>query len=690
VSSARRRSGAEPAFASPQFCRRRFGEAGCGRFLIRILFQLLLVLAVPSSALAQRDAFYSTLLTFYKTLGGTYGDEGPQLVAQLQELSTALERWDDEIRAAEQQLRPQLNGADAQTALQVHTLLASLYMERGRFDEALREFEEDIRIDPRRAAFHRFKGLVQQLQGPRLPEGLNGLPQTPAADAFRDAWLADPADPQNAYRLLAVGSAQTTSEEKDRALATLASVERELLNGSRPRAAAIFTTLSGIVDDTGGAVAFVPAAYARGFSLVLKGELNSGLAALRAAVTSDPLVVDPSATADTMKRGINALRQGLVANAIELLEATVALRGNSAEAHRLLATAYGVSGDAVRSLQHLREAVRVNPRDERSRLALVRALDDTGAQTDTNEAVRAAIAALPDAGAFRWQLATLAARLGQTNQADLAVISALDRYVVLVGRGELHMRLAKLAQTHLEYATAIGLLERAVTLIPNSSVAHTTLAHAYIDDGRDTEAYAELVVALMLAPDNADALTGLGRLHLAAGRLPESINALQRAIATGRNNQEALQALGNALVRAGNTTEGQARLQESGQLRSRSIDEERLTRTIAILTVQADVRKDARDFAAAVDLWDQIVQLRPANASSHTRLADACVAAGRPEEAAKAYQTAISLGAGVDVRRRLADVYAALGRTDDSARERASYVAQRLEELRQRSADPAR
>jgi tetratricopeptide (TPR) repeat protein len=407
-------------------------------------------------------------------------------------------------------------------------------------------------------------------------------------------------------------------------------------------------------------------------------------------VASDPLVVDAAATTDTMKRGISALRQGLVGNAIEQLEATVTSHADSAEAHRLLATAYGVNADVVKNLQHLRAAVRLNPRDQRSWLALVRSLDDTGAQTDTNAAVRSAIAELPDAGAFRWQLATLAARLGQTNQADLAVISALDRYVVLVGRGELHIRLAKLAQTHLEYATAIRLLERAVTLIPNSSVAHTTLAHAYIEDGRDSDAYAELVVALILAPDNADALAALGRLHLAAGRLPEAINALQRAIAIGRNNQEGLQALGNALVRAGNTAEGQARLQESAQLRSRAIDEERLTRTIALLTVQADVRKDARDFAAAVDLWDQIVQLRPGNQTSHTRLADANLASGRLEEAAKEYQTAITLGAGMDVHRRLAEVYAALGRTDDSARERARYVQQRLEELRQRSTDPAR
>ena len=644
-----------------------------------ILIQILLVLAVPSNALAQRDTFFSAFLTFYKTLGGTSGDEGPQLVSHLQELSTALERWDEEIRAAEQQLRPQLNGADAQTALQVHTLLASLYMERGRVDDALREFDEDIRIDPRRAAFHRFKGLVQQLQG-----------RPAAAEAFRTAWLVDPADPQNAYRLLAVRSAETTPQETERALETLASVERDLLNGRRSRATALFTNLSGIVDDAGGAVAFVPAAYARGFSLVLKGELESGLAALRAAVTTDPLVTDPSETTETMTRGISALRQGLVAAAIEQFEAAVAMSGDSAEAHRMLATAYGVNGDVTRSLQHLREAVRLNPRDERARLALVRTLDDSSAAADTEDAVRAAIAELPDAGAFRWQLATLAARRGRTNQADLALISALDRYVVLVGRGELHIRLAKLAQTHLEYESAIGLLERAAALVPNNTVAHKTLARAYIEDGRDSEGSAELVVALMLDPDDAETLTGIGRLHLAAGRLPESIDALQRAIAIDRNNQEALQALGDALVRAGKATEGQTRLQESAQLRSRSIDEERLTRTIAILTVQADVRKDERDFAGAIDLWDQIIQLRRGSASNYVRLAETCVAAGRLDEAANAYQTAISLGAAVDVHRRLAEVYAALGRADDSTRERASYVQQRLEELRQRATDGAR
>src|SRR5262245_533049 len=151
---------------------------------------VLALLAVPSTAVAQRDAFFSALVTFQRSLAGLYGDEGPQLAAQLESMSTALDRWDGEIREAEPQLRSRLPAADAQTTLQIHALLASLYLERGRYADAVREFDEDLSIDPRRAPFHRFRGLALQAMS-RSAE---------AADAFRATWLLDPADPQNAYR----------------------------------------------------------------------------------------------------------------------------------------------------------------------------------------------------------------------------------------------------------------------------------------------------------------------------------------------------------------------------------------------------------------------------------------------------------------------------------------------------------
>ncbi len=182
-----------------------------------------------------------------------------------------------------------------------------------------------------------------------------------AADAFRATWLLDPADPQNAYRLIAHRSAQTTPREIERALETLANVERELIRRERPRASAPFTNVAGIIDDAGGAMAFVPAAYASGFAFILEGELDRGLAAFRGAIAGDPLVADPASRSEPMSRGIVALRQGLVAAAIEQFEAAVARASGSSEAHRILGTAYSIAGDIARSVQHLREAGRLNP-----------------------------------------------------------------------------------------------------------------------------------------------------------------------------------------------------------------------------------------------------------------------------------------------------------------------------------------
>jgi tetratricopeptide (TPR) repeat protein len=646
-----------------------------------VLALVLALLVVPSAAVAQRDPFFSALVSLHKSSAGLYGDEGPQLTVQLEAMSTALARWDSEIRDAELELRSQLTAADVQTQLQVHTLLASLYVERGRFADAVREFDEDLRIDPRRAPFHRLKGLVLQAMS-RPAE---------AADAFRATWLLDPADPQNAYRLIAYRSAQTTPQEMERALEMLANVERELMRRERPRANAPFIDIHGIIDDAGGAMAFVPAAYARGFSFILRGELDSGLAALRAALANDPLIADSASRSEPMARGIAALRQGLVAAAIEQLEAAVARASDSSEAHRILGTAYLMSGDITRSVQHLRDAVRLNPRDERSWLALARTLDEAeaGRSAEAEDVLRKAVTELPDAGALHWMLSTRLEKRQRADEVDLTLIAMADRFVMLVGRGELYRALARLAQRNLNYETAVGLLEQAVAITPNNVAAHQTLGRAYVENGRETEGYAELVVALLLDPDAVETLTDLGRLHLTAGRPARAVEVLERAVGGDPTNTLAVHALADALIRAGRTAEGKQRLEESDRLQARAIEDERRVRTAGVLTLQAEVRMGERDFSGAIDLWRQAIAAQRGSAARQLRLADALVAANRQDEAVGEYLTAISLGAGAEAHRRLAELYDTLGRIAESARERATYVERRLEDLRGRADEGA-
>ena len=635
---------------------------------------MLALLAVPSPAAAQREPFFSAVVAFYRSSTGLYGDEGPQLMAQLAAMSTALEQWDREIRDTERDLRSRLQSFDVQAALQIHTTLASLYVERGRLNEAAREFDEDIRIDPRRAAFHRLKGVVLQA----------AFRHAEAADAFRAAWLLDPDDPPTAYRLIAYRSVGTTPEEIERARETLAKLERRLIRREQAGTSAPFTNLSGIIDDAGGGMAFVPATYASGFSFILQGELDRGVAELRAAIANDPLVSDPASRSESMVLGISALRQGAVASAIEHLETAVAGGAASSEAHRVLATAYSITGDVARSVQHLRDAVRLNPRDERSRLALAQTLTAVGRSAEADDVVRTAAAELPDAGALRWRLSTRS-QAGQDDD-DRALIDMADRLVLLVGKGELYRALAGLAQLHLDEAKAIGLLERAVRMTPNNAAAHKALGRAYVENGREAEGYAELVIALLLDPDDVEALTALGRWHLTADPdVARSVDALERAVSIDPTNRLAVHALAGALIRVGRASEGKQRLQESEQLQAQAIENDRRVKTAAVLRLNGEMRMTAGDPVGAVDVWRQAILLQPGSAAVHLRLAEALAVANRPDEAVAEYLTAISLNAGTDAHRRLAELYDSLGRTGEAGRERRVHVEQRLEELRQRA-----
>jgi tetratricopeptide (TPR) repeat protein len=382
--------------------------------------------------------------------------------------------------------------------------------------------------------------------------------------------------------------------------------------------------------------------------------------------------------------GISALRQGAVASAIEHLETAVAGGAASSEVHRVLATAYSITGDVARSVQHLRDAVRLNPRDERSRVALAQTLTAVGRSAEAEDVVRTAAAELPDAGALRWRLSTRS-QAGQDDD-DRALIDMADRLVLLVGKGELYRALAGLAQLHLDDAKAIGLLERAVRMTPNNAAAHKALGRAYVEDGREVEGYAELVIALLLDPDDVEALTALGRWHLTAD--PEErrpVDALERAVSLDPTNRLAVHALAGALIRVGRVSEGKQRLQESEGLQAQAIENDRRVKTAAVLRLNGEMRMTAGDPVGAADVWRQAILLQPGGAAVHLRLAEALAVANRPDEAVAEYLTAISLNAGPDAHRRLAELYDSLGRTGEAGRERRIHVEQRLEELRQRA-----
>jgi len=79
------------------------------------------------------------------------------------------------------------------------------------------------------------------------------------------------------------------------------------------------------------------------------------------------------------------------------------------------------------------------------------------------------------------------------------------------------------------------------------------------------------------------------------------------------------------------------------------------------------------DVDRAVSLWQQLIQLEPDVAAHHAALGALLVDARQPAAALPHLERAAALGAAPDVYRRLATVYAALGRPDASVAARARY-----------------
>jgi tetratricopeptide (TPR) repeat protein len=100
-----------------------------------------------------------------------------------------------------------------------------------------------------------------------------------------------------------------------------------------------------------------------------------------------------------------------------------------------------------------------------------------------------------------------------------------------------------------------------------------------------------------------------------------------------------------------------------------------------MLAVQAAIHVSKGEYDAAFDAWKQAISIRRDSVSPF-QVADALMKAGRLEQASAVLQAAIPSNPRPEVHRRLALVYAALGRTEESARERLTYTKQRLEELR--------
>ena len=627
------------------------------------------------AAQTAKDAFRDALIGFHAKLAGDYGDEGPAVVENLDKMASSLPAWDEMLRTSTRDLRSRLQATPTNEQVRVRTTLAELYIERGRYADGIRELDAALQADSRRGTLHVLRGLVLEMTGR----------QEDAVAAFRNAWAVDHDDPVASYLLASRVAANMGADEvtSPQAAALLRVHERRLASVPPERHIPLFSELSLLQDRAAVTPVFSPALYAEGFTHVAEGRYDEAIASFRRAIARDPLVVGAPARLEHLRPGIAQLRDGDGEQAISTLLAAAASMPNSSELQRILAVAYGDTGDDRKSIEHLETAVRLAPDDERASVALGRALEHAGQVDRAEQVLKNTIATLPQSTDAHSALADLYEHTDRGRDA-LRELEVAASFTVVAGKGALYWRLADLEHRHLEYERVIEPLMRRVRLNPNEARAHTDLGLAYTRIGRTNDALIELVVASLIGPADAEALTAIGQVHFDDGNYEAAEAVLRRAIVMAPTLLQARYLLGHTLARLARASESEQQLAEFERLRAAAHDDGRRAFEVDQLRQDAVRATKAGRIEDAIATLRTVVERMPDRADDRLALASALIRAGRSSLAIEQLETAARLHPDPDVYRQLADVYATLGRTGESAAARQTYQRLLREQRRDR------
>jgi tetratricopeptide (TPR) repeat protein len=429
---------------------------------------------------------------------------------------------------------------------------------------------------------------------------------------------------------------------------------------------------SALQDGLSGAPLLPLAAYREAYARLAGGDVERAIAEFRNEAARDPLVTDPASRSASAMRAVTALRQGRLAEARSLLEQS-GIQHESAESRRILGLVYWAASEYDRAAEQLDAAIRLDPKNERARLALARVLSSAEKNEAAIDAFLETIRAVPTSTRAHWWLAMAYERVNRFDAARGEYEKAAAGAVA--GQSHLYGAIGRLASGSADVAGAVNAFERAVEARPNDPTWRTLLAGALLHQDRAEDAMAQFAAALRINPKHVDAYRGIGQIHLDAGRAVEAADALRRALELQPDDLDAQYALATALTRLGNSRDAARYFERVEQVQRHRLAEQRRTRSVDVLKEEAALRTAERDHERAAALWRQVIQLEPTHAGHQLGLAAALANAGQLDPAIEAYERGAALGAEPAVFRLLADLYARTGRAADAARARVMYEA---------------
>ena len=256
----------------------------------------------------------------------------------------------------------------------------------------------------------------------------------------------------------------------------------------------------------------------------------------------------------------------------------------------------------------------------------------------------------------------------------------------MLGLNSIYQTLGTLARGQQQYDTAITAFSHRIDLVPNDADAHQELGEMYFRQSRHTEALAEFTVTLMLNPKRLDAQAAIAQVHLRNGNYADAAAAARRAVALDASHKEARYVLATSLIRLGSVDEGKRELEvyqrlqtEATAAQSRRLEVEGFRRDAALSIIGGEYEK-------AIELLRRVLEREPQSPGSHLDLGIALLKGGHAAEAVEHLTAAAASENSEDVHAYLADAYAAIGRREDSERERATFLRMRQDTLRRAGA----
>ncbi len=212
-----------------------------------------------------------------------------------------------------------------------------------------------------------------------------------------------------------------------------------------------------------------------------------------------------------------------------------------------------------------------------------------------------------------------------------------------------------------DYLSAVGRIERALSLTPNSPVYLNNLGLSYQALGRLAEAAASFQAAIDLTPGFAHAMNNLGNVLREQGRWAEAETWSRRAIRLNPRIAEAYNGLGAALWHQGKASEAIANYRTA-----LAIDPKFCYAMVNL----GNAMREQGNLGEAESLCRQAIALNPAVAEAHNSLGVILWNNGAVVEAVASYREALRLAPNrADVHHNLGHAYRDLGQFDEARRE---------------------